>query len=327
MKMNLRSVSVVAAGFVMTSLAASTCLPDEVTLRNGGVLRGKITKSGANVAVTTPQGIRVVVERSTVQKIDRKSSDSASSKVPLSDAEKAWVAKIHRLIRRAENADNETGARALRDLRSINDPAAVPALMQTLRASDLDSSRLLYVRILGDMPGSKAVLGLVEEALFDSSPLVRDAAQEASKKQRPEYVRPYYGQALRFPNRDVVCRAANVLGTVGSRENVPYLIDSLYSKTVDVAYRPSCCMSRVAYLASARGNHYIQDNLVPQGDGTYAAYHEGLRPVLVVRTVSNPQVKDALEAITKQSFGYNTVAWRRWWNSEQLAGSNNNKAR
>jgi hypothetical protein len=90
MKMNLRSVSVVAAGFVMTSLAASTCLPDEVTLRNGGVLRGKITKSGANVAVTTPQGIRVVVERSTVQKIDRKSSDSASSKVPLSDAEEAW---------------------------------------------------------------------------------------------------------------------------------------------------------------------------------------------------------------------------------------------
>jgi hypothetical protein len=326
MIMTMRNVAVVGVGFVLTLIAASTGSTDEVTLRNGGVLRGKITKSGANLAVTTSQGIRVVVERSAVQKIDRKSSES-TAKVPLSDGEKAWVAKVRKLIRRAENADSETGARAIRDLRSINDPAAVPALMQTLRTSDLETSRLLYVRILGDMPGSKAVLGLVEEALFDSSPLVRDAAQEASKKQRPEYVRPYYGQALRFPNREVICRAANVLGTVGNRENVPYLIDSLYSKTVDVAYRPSCCMSRVAYLANPHGNSYIQDNLVPRGDGTYTAYHEGLRPVLVVRNVENPQVKDALEAITKQAFGYNTVAWRRWWKSEQLADSGSNKAR
>jgi hypothetical protein len=323
MIMTTRSVAVFGVGFVLTLSAASTCSPDEVTLCNGGVLRGKITKSGANLAVTTSQGIRVVLERSAVQKIDRKSSES-TAKAPLSDGEKAWVAKVRKLIRRAENADSENGARALRDLRSINDPAAVPALMQTLRTSDLETSRLLYVRILGDIPGSKAALGLVEEALFDSSPLVRDAAQEASKKHRPEYVRPYYGQALRFPNREVICRAANVLETVGNRENVPYLIDSLYSKTVDVAYRPSCCMSRVAYLASPHGNPYIQDNLVPR---TYATYHAVQRPVLVVRNVENPQVKDALEAITNQSFGYDTVAWRRWWKSEQLAESGSNQAR
>jgi len=302
-------------------LVPLTSFADEVTLRSGGVLRGKVVKSGANVAVTTAQGLRVVLERSTVRQIDRDASAARSAKVHLTEAEKSWIAKVRKLIRTAESADNDASARAMRDLRSINDPAALPALMQTLRSSDLEASRLLYVRILGDMPGSKAVVGLVEEALFDSSPKVREAAQEVSKRQRPDYVRPYYGQALRYPNRDVICRAANVLSTVGNKENVPYLIDSLYSKIVDVAYRPSCCMSRVAYLSNPRGNHYIQDNLVAQTDGTYVAYHEHLRPVLVVRNVENPQVKDALEAITKQSFGYNATAWRQWWKSEQLADS------
>jgi hypothetical protein len=117
----------------------------------------------------------------------------------------------------------------------------------------------------------------------------------------------------------VVCRAASVLETVGNRENVPYLIDSLYSKTVDVEYRPSCCTSRVNYLTSPQGSRYIQDNLVYNGDRSYTGHHDHVRAVLVVRNVANPQVKDALEAITKQSFGYNTAAWKRWWQSEQLA--------
>jgi hypothetical protein len=124
---------------------------------------------------------------------------------------------------------------------------------------------------------------------------------------------------LQFPNRDVVLRAADVLATVGNKENVPYLINSLYSTTVDVEYRPSCCMSRVQYLAGPHGSRYIQDNVIPSGYGTYTAFHDQGRRILVVRHVQNPQVKDALEAITKQSYGYDAAAWRRWWKSEQLA--------
>jgi len=86
-----------------------------------------------------------------------------------------------------------------------------------------------------------------------------------------------------------------------------------------VEYRPSCCMSRVTYLTNPQGSRYIQDNVLPRGDGTYTAYHDHLRPVVVVRYLPNPQVKDALEAITKQSFHYNRGAWQRWWKSEQLA--------
>jgi hypothetical protein len=33
-------------------------------------------------------------------------------------------------------------------------------------------------------------------------------------------------------------------------------------------------------------------------------------------------VLEALQAITKQSFGYNPDAWRRWWKLEQLAEAN-----
>ena len=145
-------------------------------------------------------------------------------------------------------------------------------------------------------------------------------------KVRAEYVRPFYGQALRFPNREVVCRAASVLTTVGNKDNVPSLIDSLYSRTVDVVLRPSCCMSRITYLALpdhlSNGSRYIPpDNVISQTDGTYTAHQEHLVPTQVVRIVENPQVKEALEAITKQSFGYNTAAWRHWWKSTQLADS------
>jgi hypothetical protein len=318
--MTLRSSNRLVLSFsslLLSAIVGTAGFADEVTLQNGGVLRGKVTNAGKNVAVTSSQGIRVVVERSSIQKIAR--NTSPPEKTRLTSAEKAWFSKIRRQLARVENGDGESRARALRDLRAINDPAAIPALMQTLRSSEVDASRLLYVRILGDMPGSKAVVGLVEEALFDSSELVRDAAQEASKKLRAEYVRPFYGQALRFPNREVVCRAASVLETVGNRENVPYLIDSLYSKTVDVEYRASCCMSRANYLASPQGSRYIQDNLVYNGGNSYTGHHDHVRARLVVRDVQNPQVKDALEAITKQSFGYNTAAWRRWWQAEQLA--------
>jgi hypothetical protein len=38
-----------------------------------------------------------------------------------------------------------------------------------------------------------------------------------------------------------------------------------------------------------------------------------------VRITENPEVKEALETITKQSFGYNARAWRKWWDSTQLA--------
>jgi hypothetical protein len=300
-----------------TAVVGTAGFADEVTLHNGGVLHGKVANAGKNVAVTSSQGIRVVVERSSVQKIARNTSPSPSDKSKLTSAEKAWFPKIRKLLARVENGDGESRRLALHDLRTINDPAAIPALMQMLRTNGDDTSRLLYVRILGDMPGSKAVVGLVEEALFDSSEVVREAAQEASKKLRAEYVRPFYGQALQFPNREVVCRAATVLETVGNKENVPYLIDSLYSKVVDVDYRPSCCASRVHYLMSPRGSRYVQDNLVNQGDH--------VRARLVVRDVQNPQVKDALEAITKQSFGYNTAAWKHWWQSEQLAENSSHR--
>jgi len=316
---------VVGSGLVLMLLVPSSGFPDDVTLQNGGVLRGKVTKSHKTVTVTTSLGTRIVVDQASIRKIGRESSAAtAAGKTPLTEGQKAWFGKVRKLIRRAESEDRESSVHALRELRAIHDPDALPALTQTLRTSDVDASRVLYVRILSDMPGSKAVVGLVEEALFDSSPLVRDAAQQASKKQRPEFVRPYYGQALRFPNRDVVCRAASVLTTVGNKDNVPYLIDSLYPQTVDVVLRPSCCMSRITYLALpdhlANGSRYIPpNNLVAQTDGTYTSDQEHYVAHRVVRSVENPQVKEALEAITKQSFGYNTAAWRDWWKSTQLA--------
>jgi hypothetical protein len=294
-----------------------------VTLQNGGIVRGKVAKSGTTLAVTSPKGIRIVVDRADVRKVAHESTAVAANKGRLTAAQKEWLGKIRKLVLRAQSEDREVAARAVRDLRAIHDPDAMPALMQVLRTSDTETSRLMYVRILGDMPGSVAGPGLAEEALFDDSSVVRDAAADISKRQKPEFIRPYYGQALRFPNREVVVRAASVLESVGNMEDVPYLSESLYSRTVDIEYRATCCVSRASYLAAPAGTSYSPDSLLSRStDRIMPAHIDHVVPVYVVRKAENPQVKSALEAITKKSFGYNTAAWRRWYRSTQLAENN-----
>ncbi|HEX4073601.1 MAG TPA: HEAT repeat domain-containing protein [Planctomycetaceae bacterium] len=315
-----KSTALCGAALALAFFVPSVGSSDEVTLQNGGIVRGKVARSGTTLAVTSPKGIRIVVDRSDVRKIAHETTAVAANKGRLTPAQKEWLTKIRKLVARAQSEDRDVAARAVRDLRAIHDPDAMPALMQVLRTSDGEARRLLYVRILGDMPGAVAGPGLAEEALFDDSSVVRDAAADISKRQKPEFIRAYYGQALRFPNREVVVRAASVLESVGNMDDVPYLIDSLYSRTVDIEYRATCCVSRANYLAAPYGTAYSPDSLLARSaDRIMPAHIDHVVPVYVVRKSENPQVKNALEAITKKSFGYNTAAWRRWWRSRQLA--------
>jgi hypothetical protein len=317
--MSLCKPAALGGALVLALLAPSTVSSDEVTLQNGGVLRGKVARSGTTLAVTSPKGIRVVVDRADVRTVARELNAVAPNKVRLTPAQKEWLGKIRKLASQMYSADRELAARARRDLRAIHDPDAMPALMQVLRTSDVEARRLLYVRIVGDMPGAVAGPSLAEEALFDDSPVVRDAAAEISKRQKPDFIRAYYSQALRFPNRAVVVRAANVLASVGNMDSVPYLIDALYSTTVDIEYRPTCCASRARYLAAPYGTGYSRDSLLSGTDRVIPAHGDHVVARLVLRKSENPQVKDALEAITNKSFGYDTAAWRRWWRSTQMA--------
>jgi hypothetical protein len=318
-----KSTALCGAALAFALFAPSIGSTDEVTLQNGGVVRGKVAKSGTTLAVTSPKGIRIVLDRSDVRKVAHESTAVAANKGRLTASQKDWLVKIRKLVARAQSENRDLANQALRELRAIHDPDAMPALMQVLRASDAEARRLLYVRILGDMPGSIAGPGLAEEALFDDSSMVRDAAADISKRQKPDFIRAYYGQALRFPNREVVVRAASVLESVGNMENVPYLIDSLYSRTVDIEYRATCCVSRVTYLTAPAGTSYSPDSLLARStDRIMPGHVDHVIPVYVVRKAENPQVKNALEAITKKSFGYNAAAWRRWYRSTQLAENN-----
>lgn len=317
-----RALCLAGFGLALGFLASSIGVPDVVTLQNGGSIHGKATtgrtaKSVKTVTTTTQSGTVVVVEQADVKRIQHAAEPKANSSVrpKFTAAENAWFDRIHKLSKQAECDDPDRRGRAIRDLRAVKDPDAIPALAQYLRMNGVETARLLYVRILGDIPGPKSAVGLVEEALFDSSATVRDTALAAAKEKPPEFVRAYFGQALRFPNRNVVCRAASVLATAGDKDNVPYLIDALYSKTVDVVLRPTCCMTRINYL--------VMRNPGSRGYGVYGGgYVDGPEAVAVPRIVQNPEVREALERITRRSFGYNTDAWRRWWAAEQLAEAN-----
>jgi HEAT repeats len=300
--------------FCAIALAIAVFMParassDEETRPTAGNVREAVSEAGSSA-----------FENVDIQRLEREASAFANNGRP-THAQKVWFTKIRKLMEGAESEDGEAAVRVRRALRAIDDPDAIPALMQLLRTSDDEGARLLYVQILGDMPPAAAGAALAEEALFDESSLVRATAQEISKRQNPEFVRPYYAQALRFPNRAVVGRAVRVLASVDNQEVVPFLIDSLYSTYVNVETRRSCSMSRVYFLAAAAGTKDHPDNVISHRDRVISARADHVKGRYFVHKTENPQVKDVLEAMTNQSFGYDTAAWHRWWRSTQVTGN------
>ena len=92
---------------LLSALAVTVCFADKVTLKSGGFLNGKVTNAGNDVIVTTRDGIRVVVERSNVERIARAATPD---KPKLTNAEKSWLPKIRKLISRVEFGEGDSRA-------------------------------------------------------------------------------------------------------------------------------------------------------------------------------------------------------------------------
>ncbi len=255
------------------------------------------------------------------------------------EAERAWYRRVNMWRSWLNDARDERGSEATRQLQAIDDPHAVAALYKAFRDHELEPVRLMYVGILGKIRGDKALGSLVFQSLQDASELVRAAAVRALPRDGRAKAVPVYIRMLRNPTNALVNRAAFALGEIGDSQATPRLIDALtthHEYTVLVpnpagamGFTPGGGMVPTSgpllppdislMLATGQLPMGVQVNVVDSGVTSMPLEER------VEREEENPEVLHALQKLTGADFGYDKSEWRAWLNAKRN-GALNKKA-
>lgn len=227
-------------------------------------------------------------------------------------AETAWYPKIRLWFKWATGRDRDRAAEARAKFEALNDPDAVPALVNFLGDHRDPQVRMACVQLLGQLPGPKPVGPLVSKALMDPEAEIRKAAREAISQEQHAFALRHYCPALKSDSNTIVNRAAVGLRELGEQAAVPFLIEALITqhyKYYPVLHDPEARERRLA-LSGARhlpyGAVYVRNGFNPP-------------PTIEMRRpcsrsdFKNAAVRDALKEILGQDFGYDRRRWTAWW--------------
>lgn len=253
----------------------------------------------------------------------------------LSDAEREarryWFGKVRLWSKWAASGDPVRAAEGADRLAAIDDPAAIPAVMNFLGESEAAAVRLAAIDVLAGIPGDAATGRLVAYSLRDGAKRVRDAARREITGSRFDAARRMFRGALTDNDNLVVRRAAMGLELVGGREAIPDLIAALVTDHVLAVEVPDQGEFGVGGTRLGTGNG---GRLVPRSvEGAYLTGQlpDGFvvidpfappvlrtRTVKVGRTFRNREVLEALVKISEDDslgrrFGYDESAWTAWW--------------
>ncbi len=245
--------------------------------------------------------------------------------------ERGWFQKVRAwhgwLI--GMNADRHR--KALDEFQALDDPNAATAIIKFLSDDPHIEVRRICVAVLIKISGHKAATGLIKIALFDVAPEVRELARDGIGREYYEQAQNSFIQALRSEYNVVVCRAAMALGEIGDKKAVGPLIDALvtahlyqvtsdipsqptYSFTTDGAFGPNGTAIPPNVLAAVRTGQMNPPIIAPSGD-------QLPKKTVTVRVEhQNSEVRDALEKLTQQDFGYDKRTWGLWWAAEKNVG-------
>lgn len=253
-------------------------------------------------------------------KLESVRNDEAASK-----AEREWYAKVRVWLNWATGNHPERAADGLNNLRGIDSPQALSALVQFLGKSSRPDVRRLFIEIAGKIEGPGPVVPLATLA-------VREDVRELRELALSMIAEPYYTNArqivideLRDRNNIVVRRAGTVLAKIGDETSVPALIRALvtthsykvrvpvqgYSFGVDGSFPGGTGLPPEIEIGLRTGV-YDSVQVVPL---LGAARATKLIPVAVNR--ENAEVLMALRVITNQNLGFDENAWLRWWNVDR----------
>ncbi|MEM1063477.1 MAG: hypothetical protein AAGJ97_14225, partial [Planctomycetota bacterium] len=154
----------------------------------------------------------------------------------LSEAERErrryWFGKIRLWTKWAGSGDADRVYEAGERFASVDEPAAIPAVLKFLGGAADVASRLLAVRTVAQIAGPAATDTLVAFSLRDGSKIVADTARRAivGAPGRHESARVAFGRGLGDANNLVVRRSALGLEQIGGAAAIPGLIAALVTR-------------------------------------------------------------------------------------------------
>lgn len=238
-----------------------------------------------------------------------------------------WRPKIRLWLGWLTGRDPQRRAEAVFRFRELRDPDAIPAIVDNLLEHANVEIRRVAVQTLAQIEGMAAVPALARVALADRDPELQNTAFSTLSAEQRIVAVPFFERGLRDESNLVVRRAATLLGRSGVRSAIPSLIEALAtSHKIRVPQGP-------AYAAGFNRDGSVggSSNLLPPD--VEQALRAGQLPygvgidnsnsppppvkwVTVRHTLPNPEVLDALRALTQQDFGFDKRAWRLWWQAQ-----------
>ncbi len=215
--------------------------------------------------------------------------------------EKEWFQKINRW--RGWLATDKSHL-ARQNILSIKDPLALKALAAALRTERQLEVRLLFVEALAHLGVPEAIRVLAETAMEDYDEEVRLTCLDYLCKMPPNPdVTTFFVGYLKHKDNLMVNRAASALGRLGDRSAVGPLIDALITR-----HKQKISTGSPGTISAGFGTG---PGAPPGGLAV------GGGPKVVITTVMNQPVLDALVSLTGQNFHFDQQAWRYWLASQR----------
>jgi hypothetical protein len=249
---------------------------------------------------------------------------SLQAKDSRSKAQLDWFRKVKLWLTWATGVSKRR-ADGLANLRTIRDPDSIPALIQFLGKSNHADTRKLFIDLIGRMGGELPVPALTTLGLRDDVRQLRSDAFNAITEDQHEFVQGLLLKELRDKSNLIVRRSGAALGRFGDEAAVPALIRALVTKH---SYKARVPVEGYSYgtngsfsgrnptlppeiIAGIRSGIYNNVQVIPLGP------QGATKLVPFALEQQNAEVLAALKKLTKADFGFNEVAWTRWWKVER----------
>lgn len=233
----------------------------------------------------TPQEIEILEARARVEQ-----------------AEKDWLIKLRRY---RENLSDPKGMKlAYESLASIKDPLAVRPLSEMFVRERVRRVKMLYADVLANINTAESVSVLIERTLGDPDEEIFYYCLERLIEMNPPHLADPFVTALKAEYNGRINRSGMALGQIGDRSAISPLIDALITKHTHV-------------LPSRPGTGPNSTTTAFGSGGTVMKQNEGPKVLLV--TVQNQHVLDALTKLTGVNFGFDQRGWRFWHAQERAA--------
>lgn len=215
--------------------------------------------------------------------------------------QKEWYAKLNRLRADAiRSVPPQKAQDAIRQLKELDDPHAVPAILQAVKIESNQQLQGFYLNALGRIGSGPAIKLLVDLSLGAANENLRDLALDILKSGKRPEATPYFVNELKSKDNKRVNRAAYALGELGDESVVPALIDALVT-----VHKFTVSNGAAGSMSASFGGG---------GGNSGGGFGVGGKPQVIETALENFQALSALTKLTGQTtFDYNQQTWRNWY--------------